>query len=325
MTALYFLASSLVLLLLFAAALAAFTWSTARRVQAALPPLGRRIEVAGMALQVHEQGSGPALLLIHGLAGQMRHYTYGVVERLSRQYRVVTIDRPGSGYSTRSAATPADLPTQAAAVAGLIDHLQLGPVVIVGHSLGGALALTLALEHPAQVAGLALVAPLTHLPDTGKTPAAFRALTISTPWLRTLFAWTLAAPASIAGSRRVLGQVFGPEAMPHDFALRGGGLMSLCPHQFIAASRDLQALPGWVPAMAPRYGSLTMPVHVLFGRKDRILNWTDNGQALVDKVPGATLKLVDGGHMLPVTKPELTARFIAEVARHAHQQRRQSA
>ena len=89
------------------------------------------------------------------------------------------------------------------------------------------MALALALEHPQHVAGLALVAPLTHLPEGGKPPAAFRALTIATPWLRTLFAWTLAVPASIAGRRAVLEQVFGPEPVPHDFATRGGGLLAL--------------------------------------------------------------------------------------------------
>jgi pimeloyl-ACP methyl ester carboxylesterase len=59
---------------------------------------------------------------------------------------------------------------------------------------------------------------------------------------------------------------------------------------------------------------LRLPLHVLFGRGDRLLDWRANGQALVDKVPGARLELVEGGHMLPVTQPELTARFIDEVA-----------
>jgi pimeloyl-ACP methyl ester carboxylesterase len=49
---------------------------------------------------------------------------------------------------------------------------------------------------------------------------------------------------------------------------------------------------------------------VLYGRDDRILDWKANGQALVDKVPGARLELVEGGHMLPITQPGVTADFI---------------
>jgi pimeloyl-ACP methyl ester carboxylesterase len=52
---------------------------------------------------------------------------------------------------------------------------------------------------------------------------------------------------------------------------------------------------------------------VLYGRDDRILDWKANGQALVDKVPGARLELVEGGHMLPITQPAVTAAFIEAV------------
>lgn len=318
MTALQIAALALpALVLALAIALALFTWWTARKVKEALPPQGRFVDAGGVRFHVWEKGSGAPLLLIHGLAGQMRHYTYGVAGQLARHYRVIAIDRPGSGYSARDASAPADLSAQAAAIAALIAHMQLGRPFVAGHSLGGAVALTLALEHPAHVAGLALVAPLTHLPEGGAAPAAFRALTIASPLLRTLFAWTLAIPGSIAGRRAVLDQVFGPEAVPHDFGTRGGGLLGLRPSQFISASRDLQAVPQRLPAIVPRYGELAIPVNVLFGRKDRILDWQVNGEALVGKVRGARLKLVEGGHMLPVTQPDLTARFIRECVEQA--------
>jgi len=305
-------ATLLAFLILACAMLAGFTWWITRKVRSALPPQGRTIVVAGGAIHVHEQGEGPPLLLIHGLAGNMRHYTYGVTERLSKHFRVLTIDRPGSGYSKRPATTPADLTTQAAAIAALLDQLKLPQVFVVGHSLGGAVALTLAVEHAPRVSGLALVAPLTHLPDDPNPPAAFRTLTISSSWLRKLFAWTLAVPGSIAKRDVVLDQVFGPEAVPRDFAVRGGGLMGLYPHQFIAASRDLQAIPERLPAIVARYGELRTPLRILFGRNDRILDWKANGQALADKVAGATLTLIDGGHMLPVTQAAEVADFIRE-------------
>ncbi|HEY0847577.1 MAG TPA: alpha/beta hydrolase [Noviherbaspirillum sp.] len=311
----------LAVLLTGGAGLALFTRWSARRVQDMLPPQGRFVEVEGVTFHVREQGSGPPILLIHGLAGQMRHYTYGMTERLASQYRVITLDRPGSGYSTRDKTVAADISSQAAAIAALIDKLQLGPTYVVGHSLGGAVALALALERPRQVTGLGLIAPLTHLPEDSKPPAAFRALTITSPWLQALFAWTLAVPASIVGSRAVLEQVFGPEEVPRDFATRGGGLLTLRPSHFIAASRDLQAVPASLPAIVARYHALDVPVDILFGHKDRILNCKAHGQRLADKVKGARLKLVNGGHMLPVTNPELTARFILDAASRVRAQR----
>ena len=294
------------------ALLALFSHRTSRRIDTFMPPAGRFVEVEGVRLHVRDEGSGPALVLIHGLGGQMGHFNYGAVRALSERYRVVAVDRPGSGHSTRPDGVPADLSTQARAIAALVRQLGLVRPTVVGHSLGGATALTLALEHPEQVGALALVAPLTHAPEA--VPAAFRALTIERRWLRRLFAATLALPLGIVGSKGVLRQVFSPESVPPDFATRGGGLLGLRPSQFLASSADLQALAGHMAGLERRYGELRLPVRVLFGRQDGILDWRANGQALVDKIPGAFLELVEGGHMLPITQPERTARFIEDAA-----------
>jgi pimeloyl-ACP methyl ester carboxylesterase len=69
-----------------------------------------------------------------------------------------------------------------------------------------------------------------------------------------------------------------------------------------------------MPQVQARYAGLKLPVGVLYGRQDAILDWQKNGQALVDQVAGARLELVDGGHMLPVTQPELTAAFVERIA-----------
>ena len=292
-----------------------FTVRTVRKVEAALPPAGRFVDVPGARLHVVERGEGPALLLVHRLAGQLCHFTYGIVDQLATQYRVVAVDRPGSGYSVRSPGASATLSAQADVLAALIDTLQLGRSVVVGHSLGGALALALAQRHPQRVAGLALVAPLTHMVQ-GVSPA-FKGLAITKPWLRALVAWTLAVPVSIAKRDELLGLVFGPEAVPRDYAIRGGGLLALRPSHFIAASADLVAIPEDLPGIMQRYGAMQLPVSILYGRSDRILNPHDQGEALVAKLPGAQLTLVDGGHMLPITAPGRTAQFIREAAARA--------
>jgi pimeloyl-ACP methyl ester carboxylesterase len=299
-------------LALCAAILVLFTWWTARKVESVLPPKGRFIDVPGARLHIREFGGAsagrPAILMIHGLAGQLSHYTYGVAGRLAAHHRVVVVDRPGSGYSTRAPDASADLSAQAAAMAALIRTLDIGPAFVVGHSLGGAIALTMALEQPNQVAGLALLAPLTHIRED--VPPVFAGLTIQSPLMRRVVAWTLAIPASVKKSAATLEAVFGPEPVPKDFATKGGGLLSLRPSAFLSASADLQALAARLPQVQARYHELRVPVSVLYGKDDRILDWKANGQALVDKVPGARLELVEGGHMLPVTQVEVTAGFI---------------
>ncbi|QOL48692.1 alpha/beta fold hydrolase [Massilia litorea] len=312
MTILFVLLALVLLVLL---GLAWFTHRTAGRIEAFLPPKGRFVDVPGARLHVRESGSGPAVLLIHGLGGQGAHFDYGVADYLARNHRVVVVDRPGSGHSTRDAATPADVSSQAASLAALIDRLGLERPTVAGHSLGGAIALTLALEHPGKVGALALIAPLTHLQDAA--PEVFKALAIESPWLRKLFAWTLATPGSIAGGKKVLAAVFAPESAPRDFPVKGGGMLSLRPRQFLASSADMQALPGHMPRVQARYRELSVPTGVLYGREDAILDWQQNGQALADKVAGARLQLVDGGHMLPVTQPQLVAEFVEQCARTA--------
>lgn len=309
------LLTSVLVILALGAGLVFFTYRTARRVEAALPPAGRFIDVPGVRLHVVDRGRGPALLLVHGLAGQLGHFTYGIVDELAMQYRVVAVDRPGSGYSQRSPGASASLSAQADALAALIEQLQLGRVVVAGHSLGGAVALTLAQRHPGRVAGLALVAPLTH-PMQG-VPAAFTGLVIARPWMRALVAWTLAVPLSIAMRDELLRAVFAPEAVPADFATRGGGLLALRPSHFIAASRDLAAVPEDLPRLVQGYGTMQLPVSILYGRSDRILDPSGQGETLAAELPGAELTLIDGGHMLPVTAPKRTAQFIREAAARA--------
>lgn len=310
------------LLALLVLGLAWFTRRTATRIVQYLPAKGRFVDVPGGRLHLRESGNpdAPAVLLVHGLGGQMSHFDYGLAERLATSFRVVVVDRPGSGHSLRDELTSADVSTQAQALAVVIDTLGLGRPTVVGHSLGGAIALALAVEHPASVGALALVAPLTHAPETA--PQVFKALTIETRWVRKLFAATLATPAAIAGSKKVLAAVFAPEQAPADFAVKGGGLHSLRPSQFLAASSDLQAVPLRMPLVQQRYAELALPVSVLYGRQDAILDWRENGQALVDKVPGARLELVEGGHMLPVTQPQVVADFVERAARAAAPQQR---
>jgi pimeloyl-ACP methyl ester carboxylesterase len=298
-------------------ALAIVTRRMARRVEAAFPPQGRFIDLPGTRLHLREFGDAgkPALLLIHGLGGQMGHFTYGVAQRLADEFRVVVIDRPGSGYSERADDGPVRIGAQADTVAALIDALALDRPVVVGHSLGGAIALALAWQYPGKVRALALIAPLIFLPK--EASPAFAALAVTSPGMRRFVGATLAVPATLLRSKAVLDIVFGPEPVPADYPTRGGGLLSLRPSQFVSASADFCAIGEALAPLQTHWAELALPVSVLYGRQDRILDYRANGEELLRQRPATRLELVDGGHMLPLTQPDATAQFVRASARAA--------
>ena len=290
-----------------------FSAWTASRVEKAVPPIGKFIEVEGTRIHYLDEGRGQPIVLVHGLAAQMQNLTYALRESLRQNYRMIFLDRPGAGYSERKPGASARLPAQADMVAALIATLGLERPLVVGHSLGGAVALATALGHPDKVGGLALLAPLTHPQEN--PPEALKRLAVPSPVLRRIIAWTFAVPSTILYGKAALAQVFSPDTVPADFGTRGGGLLGVRPKAFYAASSDMVAVRDDLDGMVARYSSLAMPIGILYGDRDTILDHRVQGEPMVGKVPGLTLEIVEGhGHMLPVAVPDRTAHFIVEMA-----------
>ena len=307
----------LTLILIVAVIVAGLAWfaaNTARKVEAAVPPCGQFMEIDGQRLHYLDTGgTGPAIVMIHGLGGTLWNYRYALVEKLSGEFRVIAVDRPGSGYSVRPDDAPARLSAQADTLAKFMRALGLKQPLLVGHSLGGALSLAIALDHPDCAGALALVAPLTHAQDD--VPEPFRGLVINSPVMRKIIAWTLAIPLSIRNAPKLLRIVFGPDAVPADYPTRGGGLLGLRPNSFYNTSSDAVAVMEDVPGMMKRYGGLTIPLGMLFAKGDLILDYRRHGEAMKQKCPALDLVLLDEhGHMLPVTAPDATADLIRRVA-----------
>jgi pimeloyl-ACP methyl ester carboxylesterase len=251
--------------------------------------------------------------MIHGLGGQMRNFSHGLLDRLATDHRVILIDRPGSGYSQAIGVN--NVRAQAAVIAKLLERLDVERPLVVGHSLGGAVALALALDHPALVGGLALIAPLTQMIE--EVPPAFRGLAIRSAALRRAAAWTIATPATLLAAAKGRDLVFAPDPVPTDFDTRGGGALVTRPGTFESASADMVAANVDLPEMMQRYPTLTMPLGILYGRGDQILDPALHGERLAAAVPGTDLTLMEGGHMIPITKPDEVAAWIRERSRRA--------
>jgi len=294
------------------AGLAAFTaWNRKRAVQL-VPPEGQFADVQAGRLHYLAIGEGAPIVLVHGLGGQLRNFTYALSALLSPHHRLILVDRPGSGYSTYKGDRNCGLAAQAAMIVELIDQLGLARPLVVGHSLGGAVALAMALGHPGKIGGLALLAPLTQPIEA--VPQVFKALDLSSPIARTVLAWTLAAPAGRLGADAANAQVFSPEPVPADFETRGGAALTLRPEAFVAACGDVEAARGEMVGIAARYGELSIPVGIMFARGDLLLDPSIHGLPTVAAIKDAELKLIDGGHMFPLTQPQVTADWIMERA-----------
>jgi len=288
-----------------------FSSLSARGAQRRVPPEGRFLDVDGARLHYIDIGSGPTIVMVHGLTGQLRNFTYALSERLVSDYRVIVVDRPGSGYSTYNRVGGRGLDAQASMIGHFVKALRLDRPLLVGHSLGGAIALTLATKRPNLLGGLALIAPLSQPMD--QVPKIFRALVNPSPFRRALASRTLAVPLGKLKRRRTLQTVFAPDPVPTDFGERGGGVLAGRPSAFYAASTEISGADDLVE-IAAMYGDIPLPVGILFGREDQILSPGLHGAQTATAIPGAEYEVIEGGHMILISAPDATASWLRRQA-----------
>lgn len=298
------------------AGLAAYSRHVGRVAEALVPPDGDFAEVEGARLHYVDKGprgaQDPVIVLIHGLAGQMRNFNYEVADRLAETHRVILVDRPGSGHSLAAPGTHPGLRAQGALIAAFLDRLEIERPLLVGHSMGGAVSLAAALAAPGRIGGLALLAPLTQPQPFGS--AAVQEFFRGGAPLRRLVAHTIAVPILQLRSRRAVRRAFMPEHAPDDFAIRGGGILSLRPETIdIAATELVHANPD-LSEMAALYQTLDLPSAILFGAQDAVLDPERDGAPTAAAIPSCRYEVIAGGHMIPATQPDRIVRFILDTA-----------
>jgi pimeloyl-ACP methyl ester carboxylesterase len=295
------------------------TFVIAKVIEARYPPDGRFVAVTGGRLHVvemmpRERAPEATVLLLHGASGSSGDPAAALGERLSRRFRVIAVDRPGSGWSDRvggaDAASPA---TQARAIREALGRLGVARAIVVGHSWSGALALNLALDHADLVAALVLLSPVSHPWPRARISWYYRPTTF--PVLGRLLTWTWTTPAGLFLMNPTLAAVFWPQVPPPDYVDRARIPLVLRPGPFRANAEDVVGLYGFVAAQNRRYGAIRVPTVIVSGDADTIV-WTNlHSRSLEREIPGARLVVLPGvGHMPHYAAPDLVAREIEALA-----------
>ncbi len=137
------------------------------------------IDVGGLTLHYRDAGSGIPVLLVHGFTGNSRNWAL-TVPALRGRYRVVSPDLPGHGLSDRPDQAEEYTPeAMARRLVALLEHLDLAPCHLVGHSMGGMIAQVVALSWPEKLRSLVLVDTSAEPPDTLRTRDRARLLELA--------------------------------------------------------------------------------------------------------------------------------------------------
>ena len=129
--------------------------------EAQLFPVGtqltaRYVRVDGARIRYIDAGRGPPVVLLHGLGASMYAWRKNVGAMAAAGFRVIAFDNRGFGLSDKPA-VPYDNAAYARLAIALLDSLGISDAVLVGHSMGGAIAAEVAIEYPQRVRGLVLV------------------------------------------------------------------------------------------------------------------------------------------------------------------------
>ena len=257
---------------------------------------GRKISYAGAGTE------GDVILLVHGYGGDRNSWLF-LQEPLAARHRVYALDLPGHGTSAKDVGDGA-LEVLADAVSGVLDALSISGGAErahrVGHSMGGAVALTVAARDPRRIASLTLIAP------TGFGPE------INAAYLR-----GFADAQTRRELKPVVGQLFADESLVTRqlvddlLAYKRLDGVDEALHALADTLLDDDAQRGDSAALVTEIGDV-LPVTVIWGRGDRIIP-----AAQAESVAGAIRRLIDGaGHMPHMERPgEVQAAVEETIAR----------
>ena len=283
-------------------------WQTERRN----PPPGRFIEIDGVRLHYVERGEGVPLVMLHGLGSMVQELALSPVFALAAaRYRIIAIDRPGYGHSSRPRTRWWAPHVQAALVHRMLAELGIERPILFGHSFGTLVALALALAHPGALRGVVLASG--YYFATGRLDLPFMAPP-AIPVIGDLLRHTVSPLIGRALWPGMLKLIFGPAPVPAYFG-RFPVWMALRPSQLRASAEEAAMLLPSVLAMRHRYAELAAPPVIVAGAQDRYVDHARHSVRLAGQIPGSELLLSPrAGHMVHHTDPRRVLQAIEMAA-----------
>jgi pimeloyl-ACP methyl ester carboxylesterase len=299
----------------------AFTALASAWIANRFPRVATPIQTSLGALHVVSYGPQDAprgaALLIHGASGNFADLAEPLAAPLcAAGYRVFSVDRPGHGWSERANhARPASPEVQASMIHEAMTSQGVERALVIVHSLGGPVGLSLALNQPQFVNALALLAPVSH-PWPGGVAAYFH-LAVH-PLIGPIFRWTCMLPIGLAHMRGALAGVFSPCPIPENYATRTRVWLALRPKPFKDNAEDVVACHGEVSQLSTRYGAIRTPVAIVTGEGDRVVYNHIHAAGCTKQIAGATLLELPGvGHSPHHSATAATMQAILALAQRA--------
>ena len=267
----------------------------------------RAVRLHGREVAYVVGGEGPTLLLIHGIGGDWRTWE-PVLDGLARNHHVVAVDLPGHGGSAKG---PGDysLGALASALRDLGGALGLERATVIGHSLGGGIAMQFAYQFPERCERLVLVSSGGLGPDVGLVlrlatlPGSELFLSLTAPAARRL--------VDLAGSAGRLLRLRAAADAEHYARAYTALAESESRAAFLGTLRGVVGTRGQlVDARDRLYLAGHMPTLIVWGERDGVLP-VDHGHAAHEHIPGSRLEIFeDAGHLPQLDDP---ARFVTAV------------
>jgi pimeloyl-ACP methyl ester carboxylesterase len=278
----------------------------ARGAERRNPARGAFIEVDGTRLHYIEKGTGSPVVLLHGNQAMADDFEIsGVFDLVAEKHRVIAFDRPGFGHSERPRETVWTPSAQADLIHKALVKLDVRTPVMVGHSWGTLVALAYAVEHPADISALLLLSgyyfPRKRLDVIiGSLPAI--------PILGDLLRYTIWPVLGWLTGPLLLKIVFAPSRVTERFKREFPFSMALRPSQIRATADDTALMMPGAAGLKEHYGELAMPVAIMAGRGDKIVEIEPHPMRLHGLVRQSRLEVIDGtGHMIHHAFPDKVA------------------
>jgi pimeloyl-ACP methyl ester carboxylesterase len=297
------------------AATAVVNWQIAQKANRDNPPKGKFIEIDGVRLHYVEHGKGRPLVLFHGSGSMIQDFqSSGLIDLAGENYRVIVFDRPGFGHSLRPRNVVWTSDAQADLFAKALDRLKVQQAIVLGHSWGASVALALAVRHRALVAALVLASGY-YFPTARADVLAMSGPAI--PVLGDIVRMTISPILGRLMWPFMLRNMFGPRSVPAKFA----GFpkeMALRPSQIRASAAETALMIPAAFASAKTYGKLAMPIIIIAGEEDRIIDTDKQSARLHDEVSQSKLhRIVGAGHMVQQSATDDLMAAIDEAATEA--------